>query len=174
MPPTNGAFQSTSSACGSWSTNWRATLITIPHVRRHFDALFIDFATAFRLDPARIEQEFGHIGGLEDLSKIQELSEQFNDPEAILAHANPDPRPAHAQLDALVAAFLGMVDFAVERVCLTLVPNHALIRQAMRERTPRGEPRRSVRSVFSSINITGRGHARSWPAFHQWHHRARR
>ncbi|MEZ5376288.1 MAG: zinc-dependent metalloprotease [Acidimicrobiales bacterium] len=130
-------------------------LITIPHVRRHFDALFIDFATAFRLDPARIEQEFGHIGGLEDLSKIQELSEQFNDPEAILSLMRTRTHDLlMPQLDALVAAFLGMVDFAVERVCLTLVPNHALIRQAMRERTLAVNPADRFMERLLGINIT--------------------
>ncbi len=130
-------------------------IITIPHVRRHFDALLIDFATAFRLDPAKIEEQFGHIGGLEDLGRIQELSEQFNDPEVILSMMRTRTHDLlMPQLDAIVAAFLGTVDFAVERVCLTLVPSHATIRRAMRDRTLDVTPADRFMERLLGINIT--------------------
>lgn len=130
-------------------------LITIPHVRRQFEALFLDFATAFRLDPAKIEEQFGQVGGLEDLSKIQELAEQMNDPEAILSMMRTRTHDLlMPQLDALVAAFLGSVDLAVERVCLTLVPSHERIRQAMRARTLDVTPADRFMERLLGIDIT--------------------
>ncbi len=137
-------------------------LITIPHVRKHFDSLFIDFATAFRLDPEKIEEQFGQIGGIEDLAKIQELSQELNDPEVILSMMRTRTHDLlMPQLDALVAAFLGSVDFAVERVCLTLVPSHAKIRQAMRERTLDVTPADRFMERPLGINITEGTHDRA-------------
>lgn len=130
-------------------------LLTIPHVRRQFEALFLDFATAFRLDPAKIEEQFGQVGGLEDLSKIQELAEEMNDPEAILSMMRTRTHDLlMPQLDALVAAFLGSVDLAVERVCLTLVPSHERIRRAMRARTLDVTPADRFMERLLGVDIT--------------------
>jgi putative hydrolase len=130
-------------------------IFSIPHVRRRLDSLFIDFATAFRLDPSKLEDRFGEIGGLEDLGRVQEIAAELNDPDVILSMmrtaANDLLMP---QLDALVAAVLGSVDFAVERVCQTLVPRHAAIRAHMRERTLDVNPADRFMEQLLGINIT--------------------
>lgn len=133
-------------------------ILSIPHVRRHLDALFIDFATAFRLDPARLEEQLGDLGmsgSFEDLSQIQEMAEQFNEPEAILAMMRT---PAHdllmPQLDAIVAAVLGSVELAVERVCRTLIPHHDRIAQRMRERALDVTPADRFMEQLLGITIT--------------------
>lgn len=130
-------------------------IVTIPHVRRALDALLIDFATAFRLDPAKLEERFGHFGGLEDLGRIQEMAAELNEPEAILSMMRTRTHDLlMPQLDALVAAILGMVDLAVERVCLTLVPRHHEIRRRMRRRTLDITPADRFMEQLLGIDIT--------------------
>jgi putative hydrolase len=130
-------------------------ILSVPHVRNRLDSLFIDFATAFRLDPEAIEERFGAVGGLEDLGRLQELAGELNDPDVILSMMRT---PAHAllmpQLDALVAAVLGSVDLAVERVCLTLVPSHHRIRSEMRSRTLTDTQADRFMERLLGINIT--------------------
>ncbi len=123
--------------------------------RQRLDALLIDFATAFRLDPEKLQDRFGEIGSLDDLTRLQELAGEFNDPDVVLGMMRTR---AHdllmPQLDALVAAILGTVDLAVERVCLTLVPNHAVIRQHMRDRLLDVTPADRFMEQLLGITIT--------------------
>ncbi len=130
-------------------------LLSIPHVRQRLDALLIDFATAFRLDPEKLQDRFGDIGSIDDLSRLQELAGELNDPDAVLGMMRTR---AHdllmPQLDTLVAAILGTVDLAVERVCLTLIPAHATIRQHMRDRLLDVTPADRFMEQLLGITIT--------------------
>ncbi len=109
------------------------SVLSTPHVQKRLEALFLDFASAFRPNVELIGERFGN---LTDLSQLAEVSEQLSDPEALLDMMRS---PAHdllvPQLDALVAVVLGYVDSAVARACATLTPNHPRIRASMRERT---------------------------------------
>jgi putative hydrolase len=108
------------------------SVLSTPHVQKRLEALFLDFASAFRPNVELIGERFGN---LTDLSQLAEISEQFSDPQALLDMMRS---PAHdllvPQLDALVAVVLGYVDNAVARACTSLTPNHDRIRLAMRDR----------------------------------------
>ncbi|MEZ5342735.1 MAG: zinc-dependent metalloprotease [Acidimicrobiales bacterium] len=100
-------------------------VLRIPHVAKRLDSLLIDFASAFRPDPAALEAEFGDFS---DLSQLAELSQKLNDPDKILSLMRS---PAHEllvpQLDALVAAILGFVQATVALACEGLLPRHGEI-----------------------------------------------
>ena len=108
-------------------------VLATPHVQSRLEALFLDFASAFRPNVEMIGEKFGN---LSDLSELANISEQLSDPQLLLDMMRS---PAHdllvPQLDALVAVVLGYVDTAVERACTNLVPSSERIREAMRERT---------------------------------------
>lgn len=108
-------------------------VLATPHVQKRLEALFLDFASAFRPNVEMIGEQFGN---LTDLSELANISEKLSDPQMLLDMMRS---PAHdllvPQLDALVAVVLGYVDTAVARACINLVPSSDRIRSAMRERT---------------------------------------
>ena len=108
-------------------------VLSTPHVRERLEALFIDFASAFRPNVDLIGEQLGDIT---DLSQIAQLSESLGDPDRILdLMRSPAQDLLVPQLDALVAAVLGFVDHTETAVCANLVPSHTRIREAMIERT---------------------------------------
>lgn len=108
-------------------------VLATPHVKNRLEALFIDFASAFRPNVEMIGERFGN---LTDLSELANISEQLSDPQMLLDMMRS---PAHdllvPQLDALVAVVLGYVEHAVAQACENLVPARHRIREAMRDRT---------------------------------------
>lgn len=108
-------------------------VLSIPHVGKQLENLFIDFASAFRPNVEMIDQQFGDIT---DLSQLQGITESLSDPETVLdMMRSPAQDLLVPRLDALVAAVLGFVDYTVDRTCSPLVPSMDRISTAMRERT---------------------------------------
>lgn len=126
--------------------------ISQPHVRQRLEALFIDFATAFRFDSPALLDQFGDVT---DLSQIGELAETLNDPDALFSMMRT---PTHdllvPQLDALVAVVTGYIDHVVGQVCGTLVPSHVAIRQHLRQRTADVAPADRLMERLLGIDIT--------------------
>ncbi len=137
------------------------SVLRIPHVARRLDSLLIDFAAAFRPDPAAMEAEFGDIS---DLSQLASLSQKLNDPDMILSLMRS---PAHdllvPQLDALVAAVLGFVAETVANACTNLLPRHAEIQALVHQQMIDSTPADRFMERLLGLNITeatfARGHA---------------
>lgn len=132
------------------------SVLSVPHVAARLDSLFIDFASAFRPDPAAIEAEFGEMGELTDMSQLAELSQKLNDPDKILSLMRS---PAHdllmPQLDALVASVLGFVSYTVGRVCEGLLPAHSAIQAKVRAKTIDTEPADRFMERLLGLDIDG-------------------
>ena len=110
-------------------------VLSRPHVGRRLESLLIDFAAAFRPNPEAIAERFASFESLTDLSQLQEMSEQFADPDTVLTMMRS---PAHdllaPQFEALVAAVLGFVSHTVDGICRRLVGSHDQIRARFRQR----------------------------------------
>ncbi|MEM7338313.1 MAG: zinc-dependent metalloprotease [Actinomycetota bacterium] len=110
-------------------------VLRVPHVQKRMESLLIDFAAAFTLNPDALGEQFSSLGNITDLSQIQELSEQLNDPELLLTMLRS---PAHdllvPQFDAMVASVIGFVGHTVDRIASGLIADHAEIRQQFRQR----------------------------------------
>jgi putative hydrolase len=132
-------------------------VLSVPHVGRRLESLLIDFAAAFRPNPDLIAEQLGGFEAINDLSKIQELSETFNDPDIVLSMMRS---PAHdllvPQLDALVAAVLGFVGHTVESICGSLVATNDRIKSRFRQRWVDVTPADRFMERLLGLEITAR------------------
>ena len=132
-------------------------VLSMSHVGKRLEELFLDFAAAFRPNQDKIGELFasGGFANLTDFSEIQAASEQMSDPDVILDLMRS---PAHdllmPQLDALVAAVMGFVDHAVVRACGSLVPELDQIRQEIRYRMVDVSDADRFMEKLLGINIT--------------------
>jgi putative hydrolase len=113
-------------------------VLSVPHVASRLETLLIDFASAFRSNPEALTEKFGQIT---DLGQLQEISASMSDPEQVLSLLRT---PAHdllmPQLDALVAAVLGYVDYTVNAIATGLIASHEQIRDRFRQRWAEADP----------------------------------
>lgn len=129
-------------------------VLSTPHVRRQLDSLLVDFASGFRPDPQKIQDE---IGDITDLSQLAGISETLNDPEIVLSMMRSSSQDLIIpQLDALVATILGYVDHVVDTICQNLVQDHETIRTRLRERTIDATPADRFMERLLGIDITER------------------
>ncbi|MFV0523688.1 MAG: zinc-dependent metalloprotease [Acidimicrobiales bacterium] len=130
-------------------------VLSTPHVRRRLESLLIDFAAAFRPNPDVIADQLSLGDGPPDLSRIQELSEQLNSPDAMLSMMRS---PAHdllvPQLNALLAAILGFVDHTVGRISQGLVASQAAITEEFRSRWVEVAPADRMMERLLGLDIT--------------------
>jgi putative hydrolase len=127
-------------------------VLSVPHVRARLDALFIDFATAFRLDAPTLMEQFGDIT---DFAQIGQLAETLNDPDVLFSMMRTSTHELLLpQLDALVAAVLGFVDHTVTRIGRGLVSDPGAIRSLLRHRTTDGAPADRFMERVLGIDIT--------------------
>lgn len=110
-------------------------VLSIPHVRKRVEGLLIDFAAAFRPNPQAITEQFASFESLTDMSQLQEMSEQFNDPDKLLSIMRS---PAHdllvPQFDAIVATILGFVSHTVDTISSGLIATSGDIKEQFRRR----------------------------------------
>ncbi len=103
-------------------------VLSIPHVQARLESLLLDFASAFKMDTEVIGDQFGSIGSLSDMRELEQLSDQFSSPDAVLSMMRTG---AHdllmPQLDALVAIVIGYVSHTMDTIGETLLPNHKTI-----------------------------------------------
>ncbi len=127
-------------------------VLSTPHVGRQLDSLLVDFASGFRPDPQKIQEELGDIT---DLSQLAGMSETLNDPEVVLSMMrSPAQDLIIPQLDALVAAILGYVEHTVAAVCSNLVKNPSAIQDKLRARTVDASPADRFMEQLLGINVT--------------------
>lgn len=129
-------------------------VLTTPHVGRQLESLLVDFASGFRPDPVKIQEQ---IGDITDLSQLANLSESLSDPEVVLSMMRSAAQDLIVpQLDALVATILGFVDHTVSKVCTNLVQDHQTIRANLRSRTIDATPADRFMERLLGIDITER------------------
>ncbi len=108
------------------------SVLSVPHVKARLDALFIDFAAAFRPDPEAIGEKFGAVT---DMAEMQQMAETMSDPDVVLSLMRS---PAHdllvPQVDAMVAAVLGFVGHTVRTISDGLIRAAPIIEDRMKER----------------------------------------
>ncbi|MFV0257527.1 MAG: zinc-dependent metalloprotease [Acidimicrobiales bacterium] len=130
-------------------------VLSTPHVRRRLEGLLIDFAAAFRPDPELMADQFDLGDGPPDLSRLQELTEQLNNPDAMLSMMRS---PAHdllvPQLNALLAAVLGFVNHTVARIGDGLVASQAVIAEEFRTRWVNVAPADRMMERLLGLDIT--------------------
>ncbi|MFW2384155.1 MAG: zinc-dependent metalloprotease [Acidimicrobiales bacterium] len=127
-------------------------VVTVPHVADRLDALYMDFASAFRPNHEAIMEEVGEIT---DLTQLMQISSQMNDPEALLRMMRSRTHDLlMPQLDALVAAVLGFVEHSTMTACASLMTGHPAIRDALRARRTERHDAETFMEQLLGINIT--------------------
>lgn len=134
-------------------------VLSTPHVGKELDNLLVDFASGFRPNPQKIQEQ---IGDITDLSQLAGLSESLSDPEVVLdMMRSPAQDLIVPRLDALVAVILGYVDYMVKNVCTNLVQDADLITSKLTQRTVDATPADRFMEQLLGIDITehtlGRG-----------------
>ena len=128
------------------------TVLSVPHVAKRLESLLLDFASAFKPNLDQINDQFG---SMTDLSQLQELSETFSEPTALLSMMKSG---AHGllmpQLDAMVAIIIGFVEHTVDRICGSLVPSSAQIKEHFRNRWSDSVPSDRFTEELLGLNIT--------------------
>ncbi|HUS60765.1 MAG TPA: zinc-dependent metalloprotease [Acidimicrobiales bacterium] len=117
-----------------------------PHVRARLEALLGTFMGGFRIDPDSLQAQLGSI----DPSDMGSLEHALGDPEALLgAMSSPEQDHARAQIDALVVAIEGYIDYVMDTVGTTLIGSFGALTEALRRRrVQRGEGDRFVERLF--------------------------
>lgn len=108
------------------------SVLSVPHVKARLEALFIDFASAFRPDPEKIGEQFGTVT---DMAEMQQMAETMSDPDTVLSLMRS---PAHdllvPQVDAMVSIVLGFVAHTVRTIADGLIRAAPIIQERMHER----------------------------------------
>lgn len=124
----------------------RLSVLQRPHVRERFSQLIAQYVAGFRPDLAGLQDS---LTGL-DMSDPSQMPAALTDPSAILsAIQTPEQAQILAQLNALVAAFVGYVDHVVETIAPTLSGMAPAIAEATRRRrVEESEGSRLVERLF--------------------------
>ncbi len=108
------------------------SVLSVPHVKARLEALFMDFASAFRPNPEAIGEQFGAV---DDMAEMQQMAETMSDPDVVLSLMRS---PAHdllvPQVDAMVAAVLGFVAHTVRTISEGLIRAAPIIEERVHER----------------------------------------
>jgi putative hydrolase len=117
-----------------------------PHVRARLVELLEAYASAFRPDPAALESRFGEI----DPSNPESFNEVLGDPGALLgAMQSDEQRRLAPQLEALVAAIEGYVDWVVDTAGHRLIASYGPLSEALRrQRVARGDGDKLAEQMF--------------------------
>ena len=127
-------------------------VLSVPHVAARLEALYMDFASAFRPNQDAIMEE---IGDVTDLGQILQISSQMSDPESLLRMMRSRTHDLlMPQLDALVAAVLGFVEHSTMAACASLMTGHPAIRDALRARRTERHDAEAFMEQLLGINIT--------------------
>ena len=106
-------------------------VLGVGHVRTRLDALLLEYAGAFRVDPGALEGRLADV----DPTDPAALQDALGDPAALLgAISSPEQAALRPQLEALVAAVVGYVDWVVDRVGESLIPSYGMLTEALRRR----------------------------------------
>jgi putative hydrolase len=109
----------------------RHALFQRAHVRSRFSELITQYVSMFRADDGSLMQQ---LSGL-DMENPEDLPAALSNPEALLgAMQTPEQRTVMAQLSALVAAFVGYVDWVASQIGPKIIPTGGAIAEANKRR----------------------------------------
>ena len=112
------------------------TLFSIPALRDQFTALVRQHVGAFRPDPSAVAEKLSSLELDDAGDPMQAMQRLLSDPALLLGAVQSPEQALHApQLDAAVAAVVGMVDYLVDGVAARVIGGDALrIAEAVRRR----------------------------------------
>jgi putative hydrolase len=124
----------------------RLSVLQRPHVKARFSELIAQYVAGFKPDFSGLQDSLAGI----DMSDPSELPAAMTDPTAILgAIQTPEQQQTLAQLNALVAAFVGYVDYVVSTIAPALSGMAPAIAEATkRRRVEENEGARLVERLF--------------------------
>ncbi len=124
----------------------RAAERSVAWVQERLVTLAIEYVSAYEVDPAAFEEQFGDF----DPADPSSLSSMAEHPEALLgAMQSPRQREILDRLQAFTSVLEGYADIVVERIGGRLVPSYARINEAMqRHRVERGEAERFIEGLL--------------------------
>ena len=138
------------------------SVLRVPHVREALFGLLSSYASTFRPDPDALGRAMNDIDDSGDPTR--QLQAIFGRPELLLGAAStPEQEALVPRLDALVAAIIGYIDFAVDQAAARLIGPGSAVSEAIRRR--RLEPAHSDQYVEQLLGLrigraqVDRGHA---------------
>ena len=117
-----------------------------PHVRARLEELLSAYASGFKPDASAIESRFGAL----DPTDPESMNSVLGDPQALLGAMQSDEQRALApQLETLVAAIEGYVDWVVDTAGRKLIGSYQMLTEALRRRrVERGDGDKLVERLF--------------------------
>lgn len=121
-------------------------VLGVAHVRSALEALVLEHAGAFRVDPAALQDKLGGV----DPTDLAGLQQALGDPSALLgAIQSPEQRTLLPRLGALVDVIVGYVDWVVDSIGTTLIGSYGMLTEALhRRRVEASEGDRFVEHLF--------------------------
>jgi putative hydrolase len=109
-------------------------VLNVPHVRSRLTELLERFASGFQPDTGALEDRLGSFDPA-DPNGLMAMQNMFSDPEVLVgALRSPAQLDVLPQLEALVAAIVGHVDWVMDTVGQRLMSSYDRITEAMRRR----------------------------------------
>jgi putative hydrolase len=106
-------------------------VLGVPHVRQQLEALLLEYAGGFSVDPNALESRLGDV----DPTDPNALQQALGDPSVLLgAIQSPAQQQMRPRLDALVAAVVGYVDWVMDTVGGSLIGSYGMLTEALRRR----------------------------------------
>ena len=121
-------------------------VLGVPHVRSTLEALVLEHAGAFRVDPNALQDRLGSV----EPTDLAGLQSALGDPSALLgAIQSPEQRALLPRIEALVDVVVGYVDWVVDSVGTTLIGSYGMLTEALhRRRVEASEGDRFVEHLF--------------------------
>jgi putative hydrolase len=116
------------------------TVMGVPHVRARMDELIGKYVTSFRNDPRSLQDQLQGLADPTDMDPtganlMAQIQQVLGEPGALLGAIESDEqRDLRPQLEALVAALVGVVDHVMDQVGTTLIGSYGMMTEALRRR----------------------------------------
>ena len=115
-------------------------VLSVPHVRSQLLDLLERFASSFQPDTGALEDRLGSFDPT-DPSGLAAMQSMFSDPEVVVgAIRSPDQETILPQIEALVAAIVGYVDWVMDTVGERIMASYGQITEAMRRHRVEAAP----------------------------------
>ena len=109
-------------------------VLSLPHVEAKLSELLERYVSAFRADPAALEQALGGLD-VSSMSDLDGLRSLFNDPTVLLGVIrSPEQQAMLPSLEALIAVVLGYVDHVIDQLAHRLLGSAGRLTEALRRR----------------------------------------
>ncbi|MCX7619380.1 MAG: zinc-dependent metalloprotease [Acidimicrobiales bacterium] len=115
-------------------------VLGLPHVRSHLDKLLRTYLSAFETSTISLDEQFSHLD-VSDPAALASLPDRFGDPDLLLGVIqSPTQRELLPQLEAVVAAIVGYVDYVMDQVGSSLITSYSMVAEALRRRRVEAAP----------------------------------